>query len=53
LIVFGSISVTTTLPFGTVDDVRKDVERCIDLAEGRGGFVLWLSNVAQRDVPGD
>jgi hypothetical protein len=51
LIVFGSISVTTTLPFGTVDAVRRDVERCIDLAEGRGGFVLWLSNVAQADVP--
>lgn len=51
LIVFGSISVTTTLPFGTVEDVKKDVERCIDLAEGRGGFALWLSNVAQPDVP--
>jgi len=51
LIVFGSMSVTTTLPFGTVEDVKEDVERCIDLADGRGGFVLWLSNVAQADVP--
>jgi hypothetical protein len=50
LIVFGSISVTTTLPFGSASDVRNDVERCIDLAEGRGGFVLCPANVAQPDV---
>jgi len=51
LIVLGSISVTTTLPFGTVEDVRRDVERCIKLAEGRGGFILMTANVAQPDVP--
>ncbi len=51
LIVFGSISVTTTLPFGTVEDVKRDVERCIDLAEGRGGFVLMTANIAQPDTP--
>lgn len=51
LLVLGSISVTTTLPFGTVDDVKRDVERCIKLAEGRGGFVLMTSNVVQPDTP--
>jgi hypothetical protein len=51
LIIFGSISVTTTLPFGSVEDVKKDVERCIDLAEGRGGFILCTANIAQPDVP--
>jgi len=51
LIIFGSISVTTILPFGTVEDVKRDVERCIDLAEGRGGFILCIANVAQPDVP--
>jgi hypothetical protein len=51
LIVFGSISVTSTLPFGTVEDVKKDVERCIKSAEGRGGFVLMTANVIQPDTP--
>ena len=51
LIVLGSISVTTTLPFGTVEDVKRDVERCINLAEGRGGFILMTANVAQPDIP--
>jgi len=51
LIILGSISVTTTLPFGTVEDVKADVERCINLADGRGGFFLMTANVAQPDVP--
>ena len=51
VIVFGSISVTTTLPLGTVEDVKRDVERCISLAEGRGGFILMTANVVQPDTP--
>jgi len=50
-IVFGSISVTTTLPFGTMEEVKKDVERCIDQASGRSGFILCTTSAAQPDVP--
>jgi len=36
VILVGSISTIKTLPLGTVEDVEKDVERCIEIAERRG-----------------
>jgi len=45
--------VTSTLPFGTVEDVKRDVERCINLAidRGRGGFFLMTANVVNQMYP--
>jgi len=51
LILFGSISVTRTLPFGTVEDVKRDVERCIDIAAPGGGYVLTPTSTVGPDVP--
>ena len=51
LILWGSILVTRTLPFGTVDDVRAEVERCIDTAQPGGGFVLMPSSSVGPEVP--
>jgi hypothetical protein len=54
LLLIGSIQVSTTLRFGTVETVKKDVERCIDLAvEGRGGggYVLGTDTNIGPDVP--
>mgnify|MGYP001067714255 CR=1 FL=1 len=54
LLLIGSIQVSTTLAYGTVESVRKDVERCIDLAmEGRGGlgYVLGTDTNISPDVP--
>ncbi len=42
LVLWGSISVTSTLPFGTPDDVRADVRRCVEIAE-RTGMRLFLA----------
>ncbi|MEM2906018.1 MAG: uroporphyrinogen decarboxylase family protein [Candidatus Bathyarchaeia archaeon] len=53
LLLFGSISVTTTLPFGTVEDVKRDVERCIDLAAAGGGYVLAPTSTVGPDVPAE
>lgn len=50
-ILWGSISVTTTLPFGTVEDVKKDIERCIDVAAPGGGFFLAPSSAIEPEVP--
>jgi hypothetical protein len=50
-IIFGSISVTTTLPFGTIETVKKDVERCIDTAGLGGRFFLSAANSILVDVP--
>ena len=52
LLLIGSISTTTTLPFGTVEDVKKDVERCIQIAEERGGgLLLNASSSIGPEVP--
>ncbi|MHB0876698.1 MAG: uroporphyrinogen decarboxylase family protein [Anaerolineae bacterium] len=51
LIIFGCVSVTTTLPFGSVEDVRRAVRRSFDLA-GRGrGFVLAATSSIMPEVP--
>jgi len=51
LILLGSISVTITLPFGTVEDVKRDVERCIEIAAPGGGFVLAPTSTVGPDIP--
>lgn len=50
-ILLGSISVTTTLPFGTIEDVKMDVERCINIAAPRGGLVLAPTSTVAPGVP--
>ena len=49
-IIWGSVSVTTTLPFGTVDDVRRDVERCLNVA-GPIGFALASTSSILPETP--
>jgi hypothetical protein len=51
LIFFGSISVVHTFPFGTVGDVKRDVERCYDLAGPGGGFCLAPSSSILPETP--
>ena len=51
LILWGSLSVTTTLPFGTVDDVKRDVERCFRAAAPGGGYVLASTSSILPDAP--
>ena len=51
LILWGSLSVTTTLPFGTVDDVKQDVERCFKVAAPGGGFALAPTSSILPETP--
>jgi len=50
-IIWGSVSVTTTLPFGTAEDVRRDVERCFDIASPGGGFGLAMTSSCLPETP--
>lgn len=50
-IIWGSISVSRTLPFGTVEDVKNDIKRCIRIAAPGGGFVLAPSSSVGPEVP--
>ncbi|MBI4551145.1 MAG: hypothetical protein HY710_02670 [Candidatus Latescibacteria bacterium] len=51
LIFFGSVSVVHTLPFGTVEDVKREVERCFQVAAPGGGFCLAPSSSILPEAP--
>ncbi|HOS44610.1 MAG TPA: uroporphyrinogen decarboxylase family protein, partial [Armatimonadota bacterium] len=38
MLIMGGLSVTRTLPFGTPDDVRREVDYCLDATDGGRGF---------------
>ncbi len=48
----GGIDITRAMP-GTIDDVRKDVDRCLSDLGKDGGYILAPSNHLQHDVPAE
>ena len=50
LVVWGCVSVTTTLPFGTVEDVKAAVRRSYDLAGPGRGFGLASTSSIMPEV---
>jgi uroporphyrinogen decarboxylase len=46
----GGLSVQRTLPHGSVDDVRRETRRLLDLGR-KGGLILSPSHDVPRDVP--
>lgn len=44
LAILGNVDCRYVLPFGSEEEVRKDVRRCIDAAGEGGGYVLASSN---------
>lgn len=51
LSVWGCVSVTSTLPHGSVDDVKQSVERSFTLAGKGRGFVLSSTSSVMPEVP--
>jgi len=49
--IHGGISLQRTLPFGTPEDVREEVESLIRSCGYNGGLVVFPSNVIQPDTP--
>jgi uroporphyrinogen decarboxylase len=47
----GGISVQTTLPFGTVDDVRAEVRERIRVLGSGGGYILSPSHTIMGGTP--
>jgi uroporphyrinogen decarboxylase len=47
----GGVSVQTTLPHGTPDDVRAEVRHLIDILGKNGGYVLGASHAVQAGTP--
>lgn len=51
LTVWGTISNQRTLPFGSRDDLRREIEQRIALFGRRGGLVLSPSNIMGPEIP--
>jgi len=47
----GTISIQQTLPFGTVQDVRREVKERIETVGIGGGLILAPSHLIQPEVP--
>jgi hypothetical protein len=51
LLFFGPMSVTTTLPHGTPDDVRAEVRLAMDICRDKASLVFFTSNTLTPDIP--
>lgn len=51
LLIFGPISVTKTLPLGTPEDVRAEVQWAMDTCRDKASLVFFTSNTINPDVP--
>jgi uroporphyrinogen decarboxylase len=47
----GGVSVQTTLPFGSPEDVRRESERLIQVLGANGGYILGPSHAIQAGTP--
>ncbi len=50
-LIFTGLSVTRTLPFGTPDDIREEIDYFLDFTDGGRGMFLITSNVTGVEVP--
>ena len=48
---FAGLSVSRTLPFGSLQDIRDEVDYFLDFSEGGKGLYLHTSNVTGVEVP--
>jgi hypothetical protein len=51
LLIFGPMSVTKTLPHGTPQEVRDEVQEAMDTCRDRASLVFFTSNTITPDVP--
>ena len=51
LLIFGPLSVTETLPYGTPDDVCAEVHRAMAHCRDKASLVFFVSNTMNPDVP--
>ena len=53
LILFAGMNVTRTMPFGTPQDVRDEVDYLFDVTDGGRGMFLFTSNTTGPEVPAE
>ena len=48
---WGTIGTQTTLPFGTPDDVKKEVNTNLEICGNKGGIVIAPTHIVEPEVP--
>ena len=51
LLFFAGLNVTRTLPFGSIDDVRAEIEFVMDYTDGGKGLLFFTSSSIGPEVP--
>jgi hypothetical protein len=51
LLFFTGLSVSRTLPFGTAEDVKEEIDFFLDFTDGGKGMFLFTTNVTGVEVP--
>jgi uroporphyrinogen decarboxylase len=51
LVFHGSIDIQQTMPYGTPQDVRREVQQRMETGKPGGGFIICTAHNLQRDVP--
>lgn len=51
VVMHGTVSIQELLPHGTVEDVKREVRKIIDICGKNGGLVIAPSNLVQNDTP--
>jgi hypothetical protein len=51
LLFFAGLNVTRTLPFGTIDDIREEIEYVLDYTDGGKGLFFFTSSSIGPEVP--
>jgi uroporphyrinogen decarboxylase len=46
----GGISIQRTMPFGTPDDIRREVRRIADIVNAGGGYIFGTAHNIQADT---
>jgi len=47
----GGISIQKTMPYGSPDDIRKEVKAIADITKNEGGYIFCTSHNIQADTP--
>jgi uroporphyrinogen decarboxylase len=51
LLIYGPMSVTRVLPFGTPHEIRAEVHRAMDICRDKASLVFFTSNTINPDIP--
>lgn len=51
LVFHGSVDIQNTMPYGSPQDVRREVEQRMAVGKPGGGFIVCTAHNLQRDVP--